>query len=154
MDIKPVVDALTALRKRIKNLKDANKKIGDNLLSEYHERFDKEISPDGVPWAKSPLPYLKCKRKKFPPGNKTLVLTGEMKNAAYIDYGKDYVELIQPKDHGHQEGLMSEGVPWCPAMNHPFKLYKREHMGFQEGDAEMIIDIITEELGRVIQAQG
>jgi Phage virion morphogenesis family len=73
-------DALTTLQERLIDLRPVFSDIGEYLLISTRQRFDDEVSPEGVGWAPLSPRYERQKAKQQSNLSGILKLTGELRD--------------------------------------------------------------------------
>ena len=109
--------------------------LGEHLLRSHHERWDREIAPDGTPWA--PLsPGYAARKAQAHPAAGILEASGMLRRLNY-QAGRDSLTLGTNRIYGatHQYGDDERGIP------------ARPYLGFEPGDlreaAEILIDFLS-----------
>lgn len=125
-----VQQSLKKLLDKLGDLTPVFQDIGESLLISHRERFDRAISPDGIPWAELSPDYQKRKRRNR---NKILVLDGWLRQLHYaasdaeLDLGTDRIYGAT-----HQFGDASRNIP------------ARPFLGLDEAERATVLDILEE----------
>lgn len=126
-------DVQAALKKLIAKLGSLGpvfRDIGESLLISHRERFDRAVSPEGVPWPDLSPAYQQRKRRNR---DKILVLDGWLRQLHYtandteLDLGTDRIYGAT-----HQFGDPSRNIP------------ARPFLGLDEAERATVLDIIEE----------
>lgn len=130
-----VQQRLNQLTERAGNLQPAFEDIGEMLLLSHFERWGREESPDGTPWA--PLNEDYRKRKKRNQGN-ILRLYDHLRDT--LAYQASPSELLFGSNRVyaaiHQFGGSPDMKPALAAIP------AREHLGLTEDDQTSVLDIL------------
>lgn len=130
-----VKQSLKKLLDKLGNLTPVFQDIGESLLISHRERFDRAISPDGIPWAELSPDYQKRKRRNR---NKILVLDGWLRQLHYaasdteLDLGTDRIYGAT-----HQFGDSYRNIP------------ARQFLGLDEAERATVLDILEEWLSDI-----
>lgn len=125
-----VKQSLKKLLDKLGNLTPVFQDIGESLLISHRERFDRAISPDGIPWAELSPDYQKRKRRNR---DKILVLDGWLRQLHYtandteLDLGTDRIYGAT-----HQFGDASRNIP------------ARPFLGLDEAERATVLDLLEE----------
>lgn len=125
-----VRQSLKKLLDKLGNLTPVFQDIGESLLISHRERFDRAISPDGIPWAELSPDYQKRKRRNR---DKILVLDGWLRQLHYaasdaeLDLGTDRIYGAT-----HQFGDASRNIP------------ARPFLGLDEAERATVLDLLEE----------
>jgi len=125
-----VRQSLKKLLDKLGNLKPVFQDIGESLLISHRERFDRAISPDGIPWAELSPDYQKRKRRNR---DKILVLDGWLRQLHYTASDAE-LDLGTDRLYGatHQFGDASRNIP------------ARPFLGLDEAERATVLDILEE----------
>lgn len=125
-----VRQSLKKLLDKLGNLKPVFQDIGESLLISHRERFDRAISPDGIPWAELSPDYQKRKRRNR---DKILVLDGWLRQLHYTANDTE-LDLGTDRLYGatHQFGDASRNIP------------ARPFLGLDEAERATVLDILEE----------
>lgn len=135
---KALLSALDAFIRRAQNLKPVYADIGEYMLLAHRERWAKQVSPEGAPWAPLSEDYKKSKRKRTSRGrDKILVLDEYLRGRlrykashAGINFGTDLVYA-----NTHQFGRDLPNGRRIPA---------RPFLGIAKEDNGAIMDILSD----------
>lgn len=125
-----VKQSLKKLLDKLGNLTPVFQDIGESLLISHRERFDRAISPDGIPWAELSPDYQKRKRRNR---DKILVLDGWLRQLHYtasdaeLDLGTDRIYGAT-----HQFGDPARNIP------------ARPFLGLDEAERATVLDLLEE----------
>lgn len=128
-----VLAVLDELADRIANIDEPLRDIGEHLLNTTRERFDRQVAPDGTPWA--PLnPAYRARKKKN--ADKILVLDGYLYGLLRYQVSDSELELGTDRVYGatHQLGDPERNIP------------ARPYLGISDTDREDVLDILREYL--------
>jgi len=125
-----VQQSLKKLLDKLGNLTPVFQDIGESLLISHRERFDRAISPDGIPWAELSPDYQKRKRRNR---DKILVLDGWLRQLHYTANDTE-LDLGTDRLYGatHQFGDASRNIP------------ARPFLGLDEAERATVLDILEE----------
>jgi len=125
-----VQQSLKKLLDKLGNLKPVFQDIGESLLISHRERFDRAISPDGIPWAELSPDYQKRKRRNR---DKILVLDGWLRQLHYTASDAE-LDLGTDRIYGaiHQFGDSARHIP------------ARPFLGLDEAERATVLDILEE----------
>ncbi|MEW4983077.1 MAG: phage virion morphogenesis protein [Cycloclasticus sp.] len=126
-----VVDAFRRLVDKAENLEPVFADIGEALLNSHRDRWDRQESPDGEPWAKLDPKYQARKKKN---AGKVLVLEGLMRDTLAYNVSASRLELGTNFVQGatHQFGDKSRGIP------------ARPFLGISDEDEVEILEILRD----------
>ncbi len=131
-------------------------RIGEQLAESAMQRIDREVSPDGTPFApRSPATLARYKRQGRGFGG-ILHRSGDMRSDIFHAYGRDFAEVGsnavqsavmqfgQPKG---ASGTNARGrpIPWGDIPARPF-------LGISDDDRDAIGEIVGEWIGRAMTA--
>lgn len=104
--------ALKKLLAKLGSLEPVFRDIGESLLISHRERFDRAVSPDGVPWPDLSPAYQQRKRRNR---DKILVLDGWLRQLNYAASGTE-LRIGTDRIYGatHQFGDPSRNIPARP----------------------------------------
>lgn len=104
--------ALKKLLAKLGSLEPVFRDIGESLLISHRERFDRAVSPDGVPWPDLSPAYQQRKRRNR---DKILVLDGWLRQLNYAASGTE-LRIGTDRVYGatHQFGDPSRNIPARP----------------------------------------
>lgn len=108
-----VEQALRELNRRARDMRPAFQAIGDRLDLSHRERFDKQVSPQGVPWV--PLsPEYKAKKKRRK--DEILVLNAFLRDTLRSQPARDHLRFGTDRPYGaaHHFGYGPGGIPARP----------------------------------------
>lgn len=133
IDDREVLQAIQRLQDAGGNLQGAFADIGEYLLISHRERWDRQVSPEGEPWA--PLAPQTIKRKKKN-RDKVLVLEGDLRDLLRYQDSPDSLEFGTDRIYGasHQFGREEAGIP------------ARPFLGISDEDRVGILDILRDHL--------
>ena len=134
--VREVLDQLVDLTAR--NMKPALRAIGEYLDLAHRQRWDREVSPDGAPWA--PLdPKHRARKKRNP--DKVLVLDTHLRDTLRYQVGDDSLSFGTDRIYGatHQFGAPERGIP------------ARPFLGLSEDDRREVLEILQEHLAGGIE---
>lgn len=125
-----VRQSLKKLLDKLGNLKPVFQDIGESLLISHRERFERAISPDGIPWAELSPDYQKRKRRNR---DKILVLDGWLRQLHYIANDAE-LDLGTDRIYGatHQFGDPARNIP------------ARPFLGLDEAERATVLDLLEE----------
>lgn len=142
IDDREVQVALRRLQEKVGDLSDTFRDIGEYLLNATQARFDREIDPAGNPWA--PLkPETKARKRRKDHRDKILQMEGHLRDDLAMQADPDGVEIGTNRVYGatHQFGDASRGIP------------ARPFLGISEDDTQYILDVLAEDLERVLKGK-
>jgi len=141
-----VLDALRRLEAAAQNMEPVFSDIGEYLELSHEERWNKQESPEGIPWAPLSPVYAARKQKKGKP-SKILVLDGYLKLLHYnasnegLKFGTDRIYGATMHFGAEKGSFKSEAdggpIPWGDIPARPF-------LGISEDDREEILARVTE----------
>ena len=145
-----VQQLITRLGLRAKDTRAARREIGEEMMVRTADRFDRGVSPDGVPWKPS--------RRAEAEGGQTLLDTGTLASRIAYSTGGSDLELraTDRRARVHQLGLTIEPVNGeyltFPIIDddgkksfrrvRSLKMEKRAFLGFSEDDLQMVLVIL------------
>ena len=136
------VDAISkALRRLIdagRDLSEPLQDMGEHLLNAHRERWEREVSPDGIPWEPLSEAYTTRKRRKRPAAG-ILIFDDLLRGTLRYQSSSHSLELGTDRPYGatHQFGRdFGRGAP-IPA---------RPFLGLSSGDEDALLDILREHL--------
>jgi phage virion morphogenesis protein len=126
---KQIANRIRALINAGENLEPAFIDIGEHLLNATHDRWERQIDPDGNPWAALDPKTLRYKKKNK---DKILVLEGYMRDTLAYNTTSFSLELGTNLIQGatHQFGDETRNIP------------ARPFLGITEEDEQEIIAIL------------
>lgn len=133
IDDREVLKALQRLQDAGANMQGAFADIGEYLLISHRERWDRQVSPDGTPWAPLAPQTVKYKKKNQ---DKILVLDGNLRDLLRYQDRPDGLEFGTDRIHGatHQFGREDAGIS------------ARPFLGLSDEDRVEVLDILQDHL--------
>lgn len=141
--------ALAAALSRAEDLSPAWAEIGASLVTSTQLRFERGVSPDGVPW----LPSLRALAE----GGKTLQKSGRLMQSVTYRAGSDHVEVgtntayAAPNQFGAV--IRAKAAPWLVfkvgdrwSRKKEVTLPARPFLGLDDDDRAEIVDILANHL--------
>lgn len=133
-----IADGLTAPLRRLKeageDLRPVFSDIADAVYEHTMERFDREVSPDDIPWQKP---------KRFPADSKpTLVQSNDLREQIRDEFGDDYAQI----------GILQNAGPAKYARRHQLgdlggsPIVARPYLGIESRDLTVTEQIILDHL--------
>ncbi len=125
-----VKQSLKKLLDKLGGLEPVFRDIGESLLISHRERFDRAVSPEGVPWPDLSPAYQQRKRRNR---DKILVLDGWLRQLHYtasdaeLDLGTDRIYGAT-----HQFGDPARNIP------------ARPFLGLDEAERATVLDLLEE----------
>jgi phage virion morphogenesis protein len=141
------------------DLTPAMQDIANHLALTTSKRFEDERGPDGKPWKPS-------KRVLDNPGEKTLQLSGDLKNSIRPDWDRDYAAAGPEASGGaaiyaaiHQLGgtirpKVKKALSFGGRIVASVTIPAREYLGFDEVNRRTIVEILREHLGDALGGRG
>lgn len=134
-----------AITKAFRRLVDAGRDLseplhdmGEHLLNAHRDRWDRGVSPDGIPWEPLSEPYASRKSRKRPAAG-ILVFDDFLRGTLRYQAGSHSLEIGTDRPYGatHQFGRdFGRGAP-IPA---------RPFLGLSSGDDDALLDILRDHL--------
>jgi len=124
--------------------------IAEGMMQHTEDRFDRQQSPDGQPWAALSPAYAQLKQRKQP-GLGILVLTGRLSGELRSEFGTDFAEVATaglPYVALHQFGGLPGMAPG------PAAVPARPFAGFGPEDQELVEDVVGDHLRRLTEQRG
>ena len=122
--------ALKKLLAKLGGLEPVFRDIGESLLISHRERFDRAVSPEGVPWPDLSPAYQQRKRRNR---DKILVLDGWLRQLHYTASDAE-LDLGTDRIYGaiHQFGDSARHIP------------ARPFLGLDEAERATVLDLLEE----------
>lgn len=135
-------EVLAALQRLVgASLEPAFRDIGEYLINSTQERFERQESPDGTPWAPLSPKYQARKRKNR---DRILVLEGYLRDLLRYQAGPVQVELGTDRIQGvtHQFGRDEANIPARPFLR------------LSDDDRREVLAILADHLERAAAGNG
>lgn len=137
IDDREVLAALRRLEQAGADLTAPLAVIGEKLLRSHKGRFDRQVDPDGRPWATLSPTYRARKRRNQ---DKILILDSYLK------------DLLRHQVHGASLEL---GTDRIYGATHQFgdderNITERPFLGLSDGDRRMVVDVLNKHLARAL----
>ncbi len=138
-----ITERLNELIKKGSDLTVPFRQIGEELLISHHLRFEKQISPDGIPWAP-----LRPVTQSLKPKNKDtiLLLNDILRSTLNYQVGPEQFEFGSPLVYAaiHQFGGKTASTSMIPNK----EIAARPFLGLDGDDTNYVVHILSEFLMR------
>ena len=134
-----------AIGKALRRLVDAGRDLseplhdmGEHLLNAHRERWDRQVSPDGVPWEPLSEAYAARKRRQRPAAG-ILVYDDFLRGTLRYQASSQSLELGTDRPYGATHQFGREDGRGAPIPARPF-------LGLASGDEDALLDILRDHI--------